>query len=543
MEIELNRFTPAEQATFRLRALYEQAGYRKYRASRFEEYALYQEYQRFLPDAQVITFTDLDGKLRAIKPDVTLSIAKTAQPAAGECKRFYYNEEVCRPSRESHTFQTIHQMGLESMGAVDADEQAAVVRLALQSLAALDVPTVLEISHMGYLTGLLDALHVPAEARAKLLDFIRAKKAHEMLTAALAAGLEALFAAGFRQARPGEFTRRAFLNGRMDLTQAEAVIDLIDAETADAAANAAGQIAGAMRKRIDPVYDSWVDICAHFHAVLDYPDEDIDPFELSRLESALQASSRTLSALLSSCHRGRMVRSGVRVTILGSPNAGKSSLLNALSGFDRVIVTDIPGTTRDTVEQTVTLGRHLVRLVDTAGIRDTEDVIEKIGVDRSVEAAKDCDAALFVVDDSRPLTDEDRRAMDAALEAPEAIAVLNKQDLGAVIEPSDLPFSYIVPVSCKDGTGFDLLEQAFNMLFPDDAPCDGSLLTNARQADAIVRAKKSVDAALRSLRAGFTPDAVLVDLEAAMRALGEVTGRTMREDITNRIFERFCVGK
>ena len=337
--------------------------------------------------------------------------------------------------------------------------------------------------------------------------------------AALAAGLEALFAAGFRQARPGEFTRRAFLNGRMDLTQAEAVIDLIDAETADAAANAAGQIAGAMRKRIDPVYDSWVDICAHFHAVLDYPDEDIDPFELSQLESALQASSRTLSALLSSCHRGRMVRSGVRVTILGSPNAGKSSLLNALSGFDRVIVTDIPGTTRDTVEQTVTLGRHLVRLVDTAGIRDTEDVIEKIGVDRSVEAAKDCDAA------------------------PEAIAVLNKQDLGAVIEPSDLPFSYIVPVSCKDGTGFDLLEQAFDMLFPDDAPCDGSLLTNARQADAIVRAKNSVDAALRSLRAGFTPDAVLVDLEAAMRALGEVTGRTMREDITNRIFERFCVGK
>ena len=355
--------------------------------------------------------------------------------------------------------------------------------------------------------------------------------------------LRAAFAAGARQARAGEFTERAFLNGKMDLTEAEAVIDLIDAETADAAANAAGQVAGAMRKRIDPVYDSWVDICAHFHAVLDYPDEDIDPFELSQLESALQASSRTLSALLSSCHRGRMVRSGVRITILGSPNAGKSSLLNALSGFDRVIVTDIPGTTRDTVEQTVTLGRHLVRLVDTAGIRDTEDVIEKIGVDRSVEAAKDCDAALFVVDDSRPLTDEDRRAMDAALEAPEAIAVLNKQDLGAVIEPSDLPFSYIVPVSCKDGTGFDLLEQAFDMLFPDDAPCDGSLLTNARQADAIVRAKKSVDAALRSLRAGFTPDAVLVDLEAAMRALGEVTGRTMREDITNRIFERFCVGK
>ena len=158
-------------------------------------------------------------------------------------------------------------------------------------------------------------------------------------------------------------------------------------------------------------------------------------------------------------------------------------------------------------------------------------------------AAKDCDVALFVVDAARPLTDEDRRAMGAALEAPEAIAILNKQDLAAVIEPSDLPFSYIIPVSCKDGTGFDLLEQAFDMLFPDDAPCDGSLLTNARQADAILRAKKSVDSAVQSLRAGMTPDAVLVDLEAAMDALGEVTGRTMREDITNRIFERFCVGK
>ena len=232
--------------------------------------------------------------------------------------------------------------------------------------------------------------------------------------AALTAGLEALFAAGFRQARPGEFTRRAFLNGQMDLTQAEAVIDLIDAETADAAANAAGQVAGAIRKKIDPIYDGWVDLCAHFHAVLDYPDEDIDPFTLSGYEASLTASSRQLTALLSSCRRGRMVQSGIKAVILGSPNAGKSSLLNRLSGFDRVIVTDIPGTTRDTVEQTVTLGRHLVRLVDTAGIRDTQDVIEKIGVDRSMEAAKDCDVALYVLDDSKPMTEEDRRAMGAA---------------------------------------------------------------------------------------------------------------------------------
>ena len=361
--------------------------------------------------------------------------------------------------------------------------------------------------------------------------------------AVLAAGLEALYLAGALPAKRGEFTKRAFLNGKMDLTQAEAVIDLIEADTADAAANAAGQVGGRLQKQLTPIYDDLTNLCSHFHAVLDYPDEDIDPFTLSGYEASLTESSRQLTALLASCHRGRMVQSGIRAVILGSPNAGKSSLLNRLSGFDRVIVTDIPGTTRDTVEQTVTLGRHLVRLVDTAGIRDTQDVIEKIGVDRSMEAAKDCDVALYVLDDSKPMTEEDRRAMGATLEAPEAIAILNKQDLPGAIEPSDLPFSYIVPVSCKDGTGFDLLEQAFDMLFPDDAPCDGSLLTNARQAGAILRAKKSVDSAVQSLRAGMTPDAVLVDLEAAMDALGEVTGRTMREDITNRIFERFCVGK
>lgn len=191
MDMDLQNFTPAERATFMLRTLYEQAGYRKYRCSRFEEYALYQEYNRFLPDTQVVTFTDLDGKLRAIKPDVTLSIAKTAQPAPGECKRFYYNEEVCRPSRESHTFQTIRQMGLECMGAVDAAVQAEVVGLALQSLAALGVATVLEISHMGFVTGLLDALNIEPAVRGRLLEYLRGKNGHELRRAAEKFGLSA----------------------------------------------------------------------------------------------------------------------------------------------------------------------------------------------------------------------------------------------------------------------------------------------------------------------------------------------------------------
>lgn len=361
--------------------------------------------------------------------------------------------------------------------------------------------------------------------------------------AVLTAGLSALLSNGFHQAGPGEFTKRAFLNGQMDLTQAEAVIDLIDAETADAAANAAGQVAGVLRKRLDPIYDSLMDICSHFHAVLDYPDEDIEPFRLQAYADTLTSASKKLDALLSSCRRGNFIKNGVQAAILGAPNAGKSSLLNALAGFDRVIVTDIPGTTRDAVEQTVTLGRHLLRLLDTAGIRDTSDTVEHLGVERSFQAAQSCQLAFFVVDGSKPLTPEDEAAMDAALQAPEAIAVLNKQDLPCVIDPSELPFSYVIPVSCAKQDGLDLLEQALDMVFDDEAPCDGSILTNARQADAIAKSRASIEAALSSLRLGMTPDAVLVDVEAAMEALGEATGRVVREDITNRIFERFCVGK
>lgn len=361
--------------------------------------------------------------------------------------------------------------------------------------------------------------------------------------AVLTAGLSALLSNGFHQAGPGEFTKRAFLNGQMDLTQAEAVIDLIDAETADAAANAAGQVAGVLRKQLDPIYDSLMDICSHFHAVLDYPDEDIEPFRLQAYADTLTSASKKLDALLSSCRRGNFIKNGVQTAILGAPNAGKSSLLNALAGFDRVIVTDIPGTTRDAVEQTVTLGRHLLRLLDTAGIRDTSDTVEHLGVERSFQAAQSCQLAFFVVDGSKPLTPEDEAAMDAALQAPDAIAILNKQDLPCVIDPSELPFSYVIPVSCAKQAGLDLLEQALDMVFDDEAPCDGSILTNARQADAIAKSRASIEAALSSLRLGMTPDAVLVDVEAAMEALGEATGRVVREDITNRIFERFCVGK
>ena len=355
--------------------------------------------------------------------------------------------------------------------------------------------------------------------------------------------LRSAFTFGARQAKGGVFTRRAFLSGRMDLIQAEAVADLIDAETAECAQNAALQLSGSISRGVEQVYDGLMDVTARFYAAVDYPDEDIESFRLQAYADTLTSASKKLDALLSSCRRGNFIKNGVQAAILGAPNAGKSSLLNALAGFDRVIVTDIPGTTRDAVEQTVTLGRHLLRLLDTAGIRDTSDIVEHLGVERSLKAAQACQLAFFVVDGSKPLTPEDEAAMDAALQAPDAIAILNKQDLPCVIDPSELPFSYVIPVSCAKQDGLDLLEQALDMVFDDEAPCDGSILTNARQADAIAKSRASIEAARSSLRLGMTPDAVLVDVEAAMEALGEATGRVVREDITNRIFERFCVGK
>lgn len=361
--------------------------------------------------------------------------------------------------------------------------------------------------------------------------------------AVLAAALESLFARGARQAGPGEFTKRAFLHGQMDLSQAEAVIDLIEAETAEAAANAAGQLGGAMGKRIAPIYDQLTDILAHFHAVLDYPDEDIDPFVLSDLRGVLAGAVRDLGAILATYGRGRMLRKGIRAVILGKPNAGKSSLLNALAGYDRVIVTDVAGTTRDTVEESVQVGRHLLRLLDTAGIRDTADEIERQGVLRAEAAAARADLALYVCDGSAPLTEEDERAQDAALEAPAAIALLNKADLPQVVEPSDLPFEWILPVSAKTGAGLDQLEDVLDQLFGDETPCDGSILTNARQAGAVKRAVEALERTLQGLDAAMTPDAVLTDVEEALEALGEITGQSMREEVVNRIFSRFCVGK
>lgn len=363
--------------------------------------------------------------------------------------------------------------------------------------------------------------------------------------AVLAMGLEALFAHGARQALPGEFTRRAFLNGRMDLAQSEAVIDLIDAETAEGARNAYGQLTGALSRRVETIYSGLTDVMAHFHAVLDYPDEDIDPFTEETVRTALEQALTRLDALLATYERGSLLAGGVPCAIVGRPNVGKSSLLNALLGYDRAIVTNVPGTTRDTLEERLRLGGVLLRLVDTAGLRQAEDPVEKLGVDRSRSALERARLALLVLDGGQELTAEDEQAMEAAQAAPNLICVVNKSDLKPALDMDALRrrFKKLCVVSAATGDGLHELEQTISACFPMGSDEAGSLLTNARQADAAIRARASVASALDGLDLGVTPDALLTDAEEAMMALGELTGRSVREDITDRIFSRFCVGK
>lgn len=361
--------------------------------------------------------------------------------------------------------------------------------------------------------------------------------------------LDALFAAGARQAKAGEFTQRAFLNGRLDLTQAEAVIDLIDAETAAAARNAAAQLDGGLRRVLEPIQDALLEITSRFYAVVDYPDEDIEDVRPEQVAEALSSAEQRLTALLDTCQRGKVLKSGVKTAIVGRPNAGKSSLLNALAGYERAIVTDVPGTTRDTVEESVLCGGVLLRLIDTAGIRDTEDIVEQKGVERSRQAVEAADLVLAVVDGTEKPAGAGE-IFRLAARCPRWIAVYTKRDLAPPYmvlasspEPA-VPPAASVSLSSVTGEGLDRLEEAVAALFPaGEAKEAGSLLTDQRQEDAVRRARDAVERAQAALEGGLTPDAVLTDAEEALDALGELTGRTAKEEIVSRIFSRFCVGK
>lgn len=355
--------------------------------------------------------------------------------------------------------------------------------------------------------------------------------------------MDALSHLGVRSAGPGEFTKRAFLNGRMGLTQAEAVIDIIDAQTADVAKNAVGQLGGALQEKADAIYSNLVDMCSHYHAVLDYPDEDIEDFELEQYRQTLRSSIQELQRLLDTYDRGKLMQEGIPTAIVGRPNAGKSSLMNALLGYDRAIVTEIPGTTRDTIEEKANIGGTTLRLIDTAGVtEDTEDVVERIGVQRSREAMEKAELVLMLTDGQEEMTEEDWDLFRQAKDNPRFLLIRSKSDLNDRGD-GELEGVPVISLSARTGEGMDKLETAVRKLFPIPEVPSGEILTNLRQADAVRRAKNVMEDAWQSMESGATPDIVLTQIQDAMKLMGELSGKTVGEDITNRIFSRFCVGK
>ena len=362
---------------------------------------------------------------------------------------------------------------------------------------------------------------------------------------ALVLALDALFAAGARQALAGEFTRRAFLAGKLDLTRTEAIADLIHAESPAAVRQAAGQLGGALAVAIEEIYQSLTDLLAHFHAVLDYPDEDIEPFQAAEISRALQAAAGKLDQLAGSYRRGRALIEGVPCAIIGRPNAGKSTLFNALLGYDRAIVTPIAGTTRDVVEQAVQLGDIRLNLFDTAGLRQTDDPVEAEGVRRSWAKLAEAGLVLAVFDGSRPLTRED---FDLARRCAgcRAIALVNKEDLPLQFDVEAIApyFGMVIPVCCKEEGARKVIAAAVaRLLGTGRIDPHAASLSGQRQLSAALRARDGVAGALEALDTGFGLDAVSVCVDDALAALYDLTGENASDAVIDEVFEKFCVGK
>jgi tRNA modification GTPase len=366
--------------------------------------------------------------------------------------------------------------------------------------------------------------------------------------------LDECFALGARQARPGEFTRRAFLNGRLALSSAEAVADIIDAESAESAKNAAGQLAGALQERTEKIYNDLADISAHYHAVLDYPDEDIEPFRLAAYQRTMEEAHHSLSALLATFSRGKLMKDGIPAAIIGRPNAGKSSLLNALLGYERAIVTRIPGTTRDTIEEKLRLGPLTLRLIDTAGIRETEEEIEKIGISRSLLKLSQADIVLGVIDATAPLSEQRQHIQEIAsrirFDEQTLLLLLNKMDL--VAEPSSTEDTRVtdgkmvtIPLSAKTGQGLETLKNCRVTVWEKrlKGAEQALLVTNIRHYNALHKAADALELVKAGIASGTPTDLVSQDLRDSLYHLGSILGTITDDEILGRIFERFCIGK
>ncbi|MGE3309095.1 MAG: tRNA uridine-5-carboxymethylaminomethyl(34) synthesis GTPase MnmE [Limisphaerales bacterium] len=356
--------------------------------------------------------------------------------------------------------------------------------------------------------------------------------------------LDAVLAAGARLAQPGEFTRRAFVNGRIDLTQAEAVADLIHARTELAVAAAHEQLAGSLSSRVRSLRDALLKTLAHVEAHIDFPDEDIAPDTQRQLLERLDQAIAGMEQLLATAREGRVLRRGIRAAILGRPNAGKSSLLNRLLGQDRAIVSTIAGTTRDTIEETANIRGIPVVFIDTAGLREAADALEEEGIRRTRAAASKAELVLHVLDASQPLVDVDVASLRQFAGQPR-ILILNKADLPAALTlPPDLSDS-AVPVSCATGQGLEDLKAAVHRLVWNGSVGGGmhEVMINARHEDALRRGHTAAVQCIRALRDGSHLDLVAVDLRIALHALGEIVGETTTDDLLDVIFSEFCLGK
>lgn len=359
--------------------------------------------------------------------------------------------------------------------------------------------------------------------------------------------LELVIRKGARPAKPGEFTKRAFLNGRIDLSQAEAVMDIIQSKNEYALKSSVRQLKGSLLKKINNIREKIIYEIAHIEAALDDPEHMSLEGYREELGEKVDNLIAEAEELLINAEQGRIIREGIRTVIIGKPNAGKSSLLNALLGEERAIVTDIAGTTRDTLEEQIQIRGLCLNIADTAGIRDTEDLVEKIGVDRAEENALDADIVLYVVDSSTDLDENDERII-SLLENKNVIILLNKTDLPVVTTPEMVCGRLHMPcvsVSAKEETGFhefaDILEEMF--LTGGISWNDEVYLTNLRQRTAMEHTKESLERVKESIVLGMPEDFYSIDLRDAYDSLGEILGESMGEDLVNEIFSKFCTGK
>ncbi|WP_058486395.1 tRNA uridine-5-carboxymethylaminomethyl(34) synthesis GTPase MnmE [Defluviitalea phaphyphila] len=360
--------------------------------------------------------------------------------------------------------------------------------------------------------------------------------------------LEQVLKMGARMAEPGEFTKRAFLNGRIDLSQAEAVIDVITAKTDVSLNTAINQLNGNLSLKINEIRNTLLEIMAHIEASIDYPEYDIEELNYDTLKNNIENIKNKINLLIETTSSGKIIKEGVKTVIVGKPNVGKSSLLNALLREQRAIVTDIPGTTRDVLEEYINISGIPFKIIDTAGIRETEDVVEQIGVKRSKEWLEVADLIILILDISTPLTKEDIYIMDL-IQNKKTIVILNKTDLESVIDKEEIYDRFskdkIIEMSAKNIEDVERLENILKDMFIKGKITmnDSTIITNIRHKEALIKADSSLKNVLESINMGMPEDCLSIDLMNAYKYLGEITGESVEEDLINKIFSQFCLGK